>query len=667
MSLAGRSPELIFFLQILLDLLVIHLVFRLGLRLGGPAAGLIGSLLYAVHPLAMAYTARFSPVIPATLLFLYTALHLRLERGEKEKQGIGPFIGCGLLLGLGTLLIPLPFLALGLLALFFLWRRRGHGRIQKTAALVVGAAVLIMPALLHNSSLDGGRFTFAWTDGWAYSQASNPDTWGTPWSAVPPSWQDPEMISFDVGNDIRRTASWGDVERWYTTKGTQRFLETPLPSLILILKKALLTVNRVEIPDPVPMSGALEGWAPAFRWGLWLFPFLLGLFTIELVARIRLRSLPLLLLVPLLALVVDHILGPLSSSCRALALPWIATLAGLAIMRVAVAVAGGHSLRSLLLPVTAGVLVCAVSLGDFPGAGKKLLRKDETLRLLAQAREQGGQRPEAISILRRAARIAPEPNPWIYSDLGTYLAREPLYEQSIESFQRALSADSTHTASLLGMASVLRASGGSPKALGYLERLVSLYPNVPLYHNELGTLFMTLGDLPRARAELERAVVLDSDYGTALQNLRVLSQQEKQIEEFMVPPEMSISPSDPLHEISQQLVRALGRRDVAAVDSLAAVARDMRPDHILGDIMQGMVRVQTGSWETALPFLEASNDKAPGRAYLIRPLVSCYVELNRTEEAVSVLDQAIEDAADDNNRRLILDLRTTVLSRMKGS
>jgi tetratricopeptide (TPR) repeat protein len=217
------------------------------------------------------------------------------------------------------------------------------------------------------------------------------------------------------------------------------------------------------------------------------------------------------------------------------------------------------------------------------------------------------------------------------------------------------------------MASVLRASGGSQEALGYLEKLVSLYPEVPLYHNELGTLCMSLGQLPRARAELERAVVLDPNYGTALQNLRVLSQQQKQIEEFVVPPEMSISPNDPLHEISQQLVRALTRKDVATVDSLAAVAREMRPDHVLADVMQGMVRIQTGSLETALPFLKASNEKAPGRAYLMRQLVSCYVELNRAEEAVSALDQAIEDAADDNNRRLLLDLRTTVLSKMKGS
>lgn len=665
-TVVGRNPEAIFFVQILLDLLIIYLIGRLGSRLGGPWAGFAGSLLYAVNPLPMAYAARLSPVIAAALLFLYSALRL-YPAEEKVRsagaQGLGAFIACGLLLGLGTLLIPLPFIALGVAAVAFLWHRRVPGRVQRAAALVIGAAVLMLPALLHNSGVRGGAFSFAWTDGWGYSQAFRPETWGTPWSAELPSWEDSDMLRFRIGNDIGRDATWGDVERWHVTRGTQRFLETPLPSLILVLKKALLSVTRVEIPDPVPVSGALIGWAPAFRWGLWLFPFLLGLFVMEIVTRLRSRTLPLVLTVPLLALAADHILGPLSSAARALALPWIAALSGVALLRIAGALRE-RELRSLVLPVAAGILVCAVSLADLPGAGKKLLREDETLRLLAHAKEKAGKRPEAMRILQQAARIAPEPNAWIYSDLGAYLARETLYEQSIESYRRGLLADSTHAESLLGIASVLRASGGSPEALEYLEKLVALHPNVPLYHNEIGTLCMSLGLLTRARVELERAVVLNPDYVTALQNLRALSMQQRQLEELVVPPEMSIAPDDPLHGISQQMVAGLQANDVARVDSLAAVARRMRPDHILPDIMQGMVRMQIGEWQAALPFLEATNEKVPGRAHVVRQLVTCYLELKRFDDALAILDRALEQSADENNHRLILDLRATIQSKL---
>ena len=661
-NLTGPRPEAVFFVQILLDLMTVWLLIGLGRSLAGPGAGLAAGLLYAVHPMAAVYAVRLCPVTWATFLFLVTARRL-LPAGGSSASPLWPRgLVTGLLIGLGALFIPLPFLALGLIAVASLWKRREAGRIASSLALAAGAAAVTLPCLFHNASLDDGAFTFAWTDGRGYAQATDPDSWGTPWRGSPPSWESSEDLRFRVSPEVGATEiGWGDLERWHIARGTQRVLETPLPTLLTLGRKALLALSRIEAPDPVPMTAVISHWTPRFRWGLWLFPFLLAFFTLDLVRRLRAGTLPPAVAAALLALAADHVLGPYSSAARQIALPWIVLLAGSGIAAVVAASRDATRRRALIPPAVAALLIGAVSAGDLASARAGLLRPDEYLRLLADLKGRGGHHNEAARILRQAVLIAPDNAP-AQADLGTALARDSRYEESIQAFRGAVAADSTHAASLLGLANVLKASGGETEAIEPLRSLVRRYPEVPLYHNELGITYMSAGQLQLARHHLETAVTLAPDYRVAINNLGTLSRMEKQLEELVIPPEMSIPPGDPLYDLSRAIGGFVARRDVAGVDSLAAAARRLRPDHILPDVMQGLVRSGAGDFAGALPFFERANERVPGRAFLAQHLAACYVGLGRVEKAVAFLEGALAAATDENNRRLILSYKDDLAS-----
>ncbi|MBD3336507.1 MAG: tetratricopeptide repeat protein [Candidatus Eisenbacteria bacterium] len=657
MNLFGGQPAAVFVVQILLDLLNIALLYSLCRRWAGSAAAAAGALLYALNPLPAAYAIRMAPVIPAVTVMLFAAGRILPGTLDETRRRADDLAG-GILLGLGTLLIPLPFIALGLSALLLRWRRQPvRRRASMTAFMAAGWLILALPALLFNASRPGGAFTFGWTDGYGYFQAFDPETLGSPWKTSPPAWREPGDIRLHVSEDLQDTAvAWGDVERWYATRGTQRILESPFSSLVLLVRKTLLMLARPWIPDPAPLSFALENWAAPFAWGLWLWPLLLALATFEFAGGRRWRTAPMVAAV-LLALAVDHLLGPVAGSTRLLALPWISVLAGAGLVRLSTGLRGAGR-RALAVPALAAVAVGALSWID-PGGAGTLQQEGEAMRLHARIEERRDGRPEAIRILRRALRRDPG-NGRLHTDLGTYLARESFLEQAVESFERALAIDSTSAPALMGIASVMRSSGRSAEAIEYLQRLVENHPQVPVYQNELGTLYLTLGRYLEARRHLEAAVRLNPQYDVALQNLRVLSQMERQVEELVVPSEMRISPGDTLHALSEKMTRSLMRGNEETLDSLAAIARRIRPGHILPDLLQGMYHLQRGDFAAALPYLERANRRAPGRAQIVRHLVGAYLQLGRKEAAVRALEEAAEKAEDETNRELINSLRSGV-------
>jgi tetratricopeptide (TPR) repeat protein len=296
----------------------------------------------------------------------------------------------------------------------------------------------------------------------------------------------------------------------------------------------------------------------------------------------------------------------------------------------------------------------------------RVARPDEAGRLLAAKWEELGERPRAISLLRRLARSHGAENPEVWTDLGTYQAREAFPDEALASFRKALQLDSTHVGALFGMANVLRATNRRTEAAGYLQQLVALHPRVPLFLNELGTLYMSMRNFIEARRFLERAVILDPDYGLAQENLKTLSQMEREAEALVVPEEMRIAPGDTLWTLSQEMVRALSAGDSSGLDSLAEVARRIRPEHILADVMQGVARMQRGRYKEAIPYLEAAVRKAPGRASLVQQLAGCYVALGRAEQALEVVKAALEQSPDETNRQALEQLKVNLEQRILG-
>jgi 4-amino-4-deoxy-L-arabinose transferase-like glycosyltransferase len=146
--------------------LAVLVIFLLGRRLAGPAAGLVGAALAAVYPAPIFYTGLFSSepiamltVAGAVLTFLWAA-----DAG----RGWWAWLVPGALFGLTAYLRPeyLFLTALfALLALIVVARRRGIVRgVLAAAAIVAAFAVVIAPWTVHVSS-DLGRFVPVSTGG----------------------------------------------------------------------------------------------------------------------------------------------------------------------------------------------------------------------------------------------------------------------------------------------------------------------------------------------------------------------------------------------------------------------------------------------------------------------------------------------------------------------
>ena len=134
--------------------LVVVVVFLIGRRLAGPAAGLVGAGLAAVYPVAIYYTGKLvgEPLAMLTVSGTVLALLWSADEGRRPWAWALP----GALLGLTCYLRPeyLPFAAVfALLALVIAGRRRGwlQGAAAGTA-LVAAFALVLAPWTVYVSS-----------------------------------------------------------------------------------------------------------------------------------------------------------------------------------------------------------------------------------------------------------------------------------------------------------------------------------------------------------------------------------------------------------------------------------------------------------------------------------------------------------------------------------
>ena len=249
-------------------------------------------------------------------------------------------------------------------------------------------------------------------------------------------------------------------------------------------------------------------------------------------------------------------------------------------------------------------------------AGAVVTSKEEALLEAATARLNEGDLRGAVVAFRRAVGEAPRFLP-AYIGLGeAYLALDWPAEAA-RSFRRAIALDPKSAEGHLGLGEALGRYGRTADAIAEIEQALELGPGSPRAAYTLAVLLRTSGDLDRELEALESTVSLDPGNGVAQLRLGNIYLQRKRYDNAIAAYEAALQGRDEVEYARTRLAQAL----FLSGDPTAA-EETLREDAAL-------------------------RPKAPApRANLAR----LFVELGRTEEAITELETAVSLARDPEVR-----------------
>jgi tetratricopeptide (TPR) repeat protein len=283
-------------------------------------------------------------------------------------------------------------------------------------------------------------------------------------------------------------------------------------------------------------------------------------------------------------------------------------------------------------------------------------------------------------------------------NLADTLAQAGRYDESIATFQRAISIrpDDPHGHNDLG--NVLILVGRPAEALPHFERALVLKPDMADALSNFGNALRSLGRSAEAIAKYRRAIELKPDHSGALNNLGAeLAQTGKAQEAIpLFQRALKSKPADPaLHDNLAGAWRELGRFDNALAEHQEALR--LKSDSAEAHVNYGRTLVAAGKIDEALRHFEraleikptlvaarsnyasalgAAGRGAEGFAQLVRAvelspnsaeaqqnLGAALAQSGRTEEAVACFEKALELAPDFAAARLNLGTAYLALAR----
>jgi TolB-like protein/Flp pilus assembly protein TadD len=244
---------------------------------------------------------------------------------------------------------------------------------------------------------------------------------------------------------------------------------------------------------------------------------------------------------------------------------------------------------------------------------------------------------------------------WALAKIGGTAGR---WEESIANSRRVLELDPRNAEAAAWLAGTLQTVRRFEEAEVYMDRALSLAPDVHFFYNQKWALYMFgFGDTTRARQVFEAAEGLVSERERAWQ--RALAAWFRRdyaaaIEEFAAWPR-----PDPIkYEFLARIAYSAGEMDVARIyaDSLEIIAaprlekaieRQNEPQMAIAKYELAMVNVIRGRYEEAVREAEEAlrlvpldfHPQAPGLAFR---LVLAYVAAGRHDDAVRLLERLLE-------------------------
>lgn len=558
----GPRPEVVAYVQCALGLLNLWLVARLGRRVAGPWAGLLGAVLLTLYaPVLFLETKILTETLTITLLLLAVLVGSRAlaapeealrscpleDRGRGSGGGSGQtrpggripsgtrdadwtrssvgasrtftvavrFFVTGVLLGLSVLarpnLLALPVLA-GLWAVLCAIRHRPVAPARHLVLAAAGLAGTIAPVTVRNAVVGHDHVVISSNGGIVFAQGNHPDATGV--STILPGFtprieeqqeQELRIASQALGREVRPSES----SAFWFRKGLAFAWEDPAGFAELWLRKAAWSLHAREPRDVYNLAQEAEI-IPMLNFLCVPFPVIFGLAMVGAVRRPR--PLPpgaTLSWLGVATVGATLVVFSMSFRYRAPAVPLLAPFAGIGLLRLAESVrglwrpagAGGWARRGkpFALVLACVVLPSLVSLIPYPIPAVTA----EAPANMGAAFLKRGQVGLALAWTRRALAMDPGLASAQYN-LGLALWRLGDRDGAIRAFEASLASRPDDPAVLNDLAVVLDETGRKEEAVTRYRQALASRPEGRIAYN-LALALYDLGRFDDALAALRTA------------------------------------------------------------------------------------------------------------------------------------------------------------------
>ncbi|MBD3165427.1 hypothetical protein GF324_02415 [bacterium] len=245
-------------LQVLLSLGTLALIARFTHRRFGRAAALAAGTVYALYAPSIYYDGIL--VSASLILFLTMAAITFLDLAEEENR-LTWVIAAGLAIGLSALTRPNALILLPAFAVVMMvrWKRFGW---ERAAVMIVAAVITVFPAALHNYLHGGEWYLTTNSAGVNYYIGNHSRATGTyqevPWlSSAEPEYEAADYRR-EAERQLNRGLTVGEASRYWFREGLRWNFSHPVEWLLLMGKKTLYFLNRIEAPNNVSFRGVRE-------------------------------------------------------------------------------------------------------------------------------------------------------------------------------------------------------------------------------------------------------------------------------------------------------------------------------------------------------------------------------------------------------------------------
>lgn len=519
--LFGASLDAVYLIQIVLALAGLYWLARAADRWLGPPHGLAAAGLGALYGPALFHEVQLlkeGPAVALVSLLLFVLSRAAPPRADAEAgtvdvvaavepsrtpappdlasgrsrtgvAGTAVWLGAGAVLGGLALLrenalLLLPFLAP------LAWRRGDRrGSVVRTAALVAGLALPLVPVAARNAWVGGGFLPTTFQGGANFWIGNNPDADGT-YRPISPGKQVPALERAEPRRiaeaEAGRELSGAEVSRFWTRRALAWARAEPLDFLRLQVRKVGLYLSPYEWPDAVDYYWT-RSLSPPLALPLAEFPAVALLAGAGLLLLARQRRLD--RVAPVVAFEVG----------------WLASTVAFFLF------------SRYRLPALPGLFVLAavplVELGRQARAGRRALAVG------------GAVAVAALWLLPHVARPAPRLD-LVEFNLGRLAQESGDLAAAERHYRRALDADPRAFLAAMNAGTIAARRGDLATALPLLELAARLEPASDDAAANLGAARLAAGDLAGARLELARALALNAAHAAARQNLARLERAE---------------------------------------------------------------------------------------------------------------------------------------------
>lgn len=419
-----HSFTIVYFFQEMLGVLNVFLVYLIGRRLFGHAAGLIAGLLITLY----------APVVYLESKLLTETLAIALSLGSllmliraMDKPTMLKFLATGVMLGLSAVCRPAALLTAFLMILWLLWRRPVKGRF--VAILAAGIALAVLPVTARNYFVGKDLALITTNGGICFAQANaslatgvSSALGGFSSSLATQQQEEMELASTGVGHPVTASES---AAFWFKF-GLRMAKEHPAKFALLQLKKLAWSLHNRE-PGCSYSIYFEQTLVPALRRLFLPFSLIAGLGLFGFL-RSRGNKESELLAIQVISVYLTMIVFAVSSRYRVPAMPMMAIFAGYGIVQIA----GKPNWRSIVGLAACLAAVSSVSLIKYPQP--RIMPSDTGN--LGTAYMESGDPDKAIFYLNKTMQI--EPSSIARYNLGNALLAKGKLDEAIPHFRKAV-------------------------------------------------------------------------------------------------------------------------------------------------------------------------------------------------------------------------------------